>query len=226
MERIGAIVPAAGSARRMGGRDKLFLSLGGRPLLAWCIDTLELCDLVAELVVALNESGLHRFDRLRESRGWRKTRACLGGARRQDSVAAALRSLGEVDWVLVHDGDRPFLTERLISDGIDAARETGASVAAVPSKDTVKVLDSSGLVLKTLERDTLRSVQTPQVFRAGILRRAYEQAADAVTDDATLVERLGVRVRLYDGAYYNLKVTTPDDLTVARALARRWMGQA
>jgi len=206
----------------MGGRDKLFLSLGGRPLIAWCIDALERCDLVAEVVVALTEAGFERMVRLCEARGWRKTRMCLGGARRQDSVAAALGALGDVDWVLVHDGDRPFLTERLISDGFGAARDTGAAVAAVPSKDTIKVVDAVGLVACTLERDALRAVQTPQVFRAGLLRRAYERSEGSVTDDATLVERLGVRVRLYDGSYDNLKVTTPDDLTAARAIARRW----
>lgn len=224
MERVGAIVPAAGHGRRMGGRDKLFLPLGGRPLLAWCVDTLERSDLVGEVVVALNPAGLKRAALLSEARGWRKTRACLGGARRQDSVAAALRLLGSVDWVLVHDGDRPFLTERLIQDGIDAARETGAAVAAVPSKDTIKVVDATGLVVQTLERDALRAVQTPQVFRAEVLLRAYALTDASATDDATLVERLGCHVRLYDGAYENLKVTTPDDLVVARAIARRWEG--
>jgi len=206
----------------MGGRDKLFLPLVGRPLIAWCIDTLEQCDIIAEVVVAVNELGLERVARLCEARGWRKTRLCLGGARRQDSVSAALRVVGRVDWVLVHDGDRPFLTERMILDGIDAARETGAAVAAVPSKDTIKVVDANGMVVQTLERDTLRAVQTPQVFRSDVLRRAYDRSEEAVTDDATLAERAGALVRLYEGAYDNLKVTTPDDLTVARAIARRW----
>lgn len=224
MERVGAIVPAAGHARRMDGRDKLFLPLGGRPLLAWCIDTLESCDLIREVVIALNPAGLKRAALLSEARGWRKTRTCLGGARRQDSVAAALRLLGSVDWVLVHDGDRPFLTGQLIRDGIDAARDTGAAVAAVPAKDTIKVVDATGLVVQTLERDSLRAVQTPQVFRADILLRAYALTDEPATDDAMLVERLGCRVRLYEGAYENLKVTTPDDLDVARAIARRWEG--
>jgi len=123
---------------------------------------------------------------------------------------------------VVHDGDRPFLTRRLIHEGIDAARETGAAVAAVPSKDTIRFVDARGAVVQTPARDMVRAVQTPQVFRADVLRQAYASFSDTVTDDAMLVERLGCRVRLYEGTYENLKVTTPDDLVVARALVRRW----
>ncbi len=222
MERVGVVVPAAGRGTRMRGEDKLFLSLGGKPLLAWCIDTLERCDLVTDVVVALNPDTLALGEELCRTRGWAKTRFCLGGDRRQDSVGNALRAIGEVGWMIVHDGDRPFLTQELLEEGLRSARETGVAVAAVPVKDTVKVADESNNVLRTLERDTLRAVQTPQVFRADIIRDAYAGMSGAVTDDAMLAERLGCTVRLYPGSYRNLKVTTPEDLLMARSIAERW----
>ena len=222
MERVGVIVPAAGRGTRMRGEDKLFLRLCGKPLLAWCIDTLERCDLVTDVVVALNPDTIAPGEELCRTRGWTKTRFCLGGDRRQDSVGHALRAIGAVDWVIVHDGDRPFLTRELLEEGLRSARETGVAVASVPVKDTVKVADESNNVLRTLERDVLRAVQTPQVFRADIIRDAYAGMSGTVTDDAMLAERLGCTVRLYPGSYQNLKVTTPEDLLMARSIAERW----
>jgi len=222
MERVGAIVPAAGRSERMAGTDKLFLSLGSRPLLAWCLDTLEKSPVVARIVVSVSPERISDAESMSRERKWMKTVFARGGARRQDSVANALDALGAVDWVLVHDGDRPFLTEALMAQGLRAARETGVAVACMPVTDTVKVVDAEGLVVTTLERDTLRAVQTPQVFRADIIRRAYCHIEETVTDDARLAERLGYAVRLYPGSHDNVKVTTPDDLLVAQAIAGRW----
>ena len=225
MERVGAIVPAAGQSSRMGGVDKLFAPLGGRPLLSWCVETLEACEVVTQIVVSVASTQSEAVEQMRRERGWMKTRLAPGGPRRQDSVANALAALGQVDWVLVHDGDRPFLDESLIVEGLRAARETGVAVASVPVKDTVKVVDGQGVVVATLDRATLRAVQTPQVFRADIMRRAYSDIEQTVTDDAMLAERLGFTVRLYAGSYDNLKVTTPDDLLAAQAIGRRWGGR-
>ena len=222
MERVGAVVPAAGRSTRMGGVDKLFLPLGDRPLLAWCVDTLENSPFVARIVVSVNPERSSDCETMSRERKWIKTVFVLGGERRQDSVANALDALGDVDWVLVHDGDRPFLDGALIEQGLRAAHETGVAVAAVPVIDTVKVVGVGDTVVASLDRDTLRAVQTPQVFRADIIRRAYSQPGDTVTDDAMLAERLGYSVRLYSGSYENLKVTTPDDVLLAQAIARRW----
>ncbi len=222
MERTGAIIPAAGRSARMSGVDKLFLPLGGRPLLAWCVETLERHSCIDDIVVSVAAERMDGVRRLADERGWRKVRLVTGGDRRQDSVARALELLGQVDWVLVHDGDRPFLEPALVDSGLRAAKETGVAVAAVAVKDTVKSVDGDGLVVATLDRDALRAAQTPQVFRADIIRHAYAAATATVTDDAMLAERLGYPVRLYEGSYDNLKVTTPDDVIVAEAIARRW----
>jgi 2-C-methyl-D-erythritol 4-phosphate cytidylyltransferase len=225
IERVGAIVPAAGASTRMCGVDKLFAILGGRPLLSWCIETLENRDEVAEIVIAVAAERLGAVEQMSRARGWRKSRLVPGGGRRQDSVASALRMLGDVGWVLVHDGDRPFLTDTLIDESLSAARLTGVAVASLPLKDTVKAVDADDVVASTPARDTLRAVQTPQVFRADIMRHAYSDFEATVTDDAMLAERLGYAVRVCAGSYDNIKVTTPDDLLVAEAIARRWGGR-
>jgi 2-C-methyl-D-erythritol 4-phosphate cytidylyltransferase len=222
MDRVGVIVPAAGRSARMAGVDKLFIPLLNRPLLAWCLDILEKSPLVAEIVVAVALDRLSECEAMGRERRWIKTGFVGGGARRQDSVANGLHALGDVHWVLVHDGDRPFLDEAAIEHGLCAARDTGVAVASTVVSDTVKVVSDEGLVVTTLDRGALRAVQTPQVFRADIIRHAYSNIENTVTDDATLAERLGYAVRLYPGNPENLKVTTPDDLLVAEAIAGRW----
>jgi len=123
--------------------------------------------------------------------------------------------------VVIQDGARPFLTEKLIADGIEAAEPTGASAAAIEVKDTIKQVDGTGIVMQTLQRESLRAVQTPQVFRTAILKKAYDTFKSRVTDDAGIVELAGYKVKLYPGEYENIKVTTPEDLLLAEMIARK-----
>ncbi|HHE42037.1 MAG TPA: 2-C-methyl-D-erythritol 4-phosphate cytidylyltransferase [Dehalococcoidia bacterium] len=222
MQRVGVIVAAAGIASRMDGIEKLFADLGGKPVLAWCIDTFESLQCVDRIVVALNQRNMTAGRALAVARDWRKCRFCLGGARRQDSVRAALSLLDDVDSVVVHDGDRPFVTVRMIQDGMALLDEVEVAVTAVPLKDTVKVVDERCNVLRTLVRNRLRLVQTPQLLRMDVIRSVYGDVAEDATDDAMLAERRGFRVKVYDGAYENIKITTPEDLVVARSIAQRW----
>lgn len=220
-QRVSAIIVAAGKARRMGDREKVFLPLGGKSLLAWSVDTCERCPLIAQVVLVLKKADLERGQKLVMERKWSKVIApCPGGERRQDSVENGLRELKDCDWVIIHDGARPFLTFSLIEDGLKAAMETGAAVAAVPAKDTIKVAGENRLVKKTLERQQLWAIQTPQIFRRDIIVSAYSQAVGEVTDDATLVEKLGYKVKLYLGDYNNIKITTPEDLLLAETIAK------
>ena len=133
-------------------------------------------------------------------------------------MAAGLKQLNQCHWVVIHDGGRPLVTEDLIDRGLKAVRETGAAVAAVPVTDTIKVAGDDRIVRETPPRGNLWAVQTPQVFRFDIIAKAYQQVKAEVTDDATLVEGLGYKVKLYMGAYDNIKVTTPDDLVLAEVL--------
>ncbi len=221
--RLGAIIAAAGSSERMGDVDKIFMSLRGKPLLAWSVDTCQGCDLVQQIVIVLSSANLKLGQKLAEERAWSKAAVCLGGAQRQDSVKEGIRRLKDCEWVMVHDGARPFLTCELIQRGIEAAMETGAAVAAVPVNDTIKLADDTGVVVRTLQRNELWATQTPQIFRSDIITRAYQELRTEVTDDATAVERLGYRVRLYMGAHNNIKVTTLEDLALAQIVAQNML---
>ena len=221
MAKTGAIIVGAGSSRRMG-RDKVFMSLAGKPLLAWSVDACQSCKLVDRIVIVLNEAKLDLGRGLVKDRRWSKVvEVCAGGRRRQDSVRQGLNELDDCDWVIIHDGARPFLSEDLIGDGLEAAQATGAAVAAVPIKDTVKLGGSDMIVSRTLNRQELWAVQTPQIFRFDIIAEAHEQVKEDVTDDASMVEHLGHKVRLYMGSYNNIKITTPEDLSLAELIAGR-----
>jgi len=218
-QKVGAVIVAAGSSRRMGGVDKAFALLSGEPILARVIDAFQQCSPIDQIVVVVSEPNLERCRQLVAEQGWSKvTDICAGGRRRQDSVVAGLGRLHHCHWVVIHDGARPLLTEDLICQGLTEVKETGAAAAAVPVTDTIKVAGDDRLVRQTPLRHNLWAVQTPQVFRFDIIAEAYHQAKQDVTDDATLVEQLGYRVKLYMGAYDNIKITTPDDLILAEVL--------
>lgn len=217
--KTGIIIVGAGSSRRMG-RDKVFMPLAGKPMLAWSVDFCQSCKLVDRIVIVLNETKLDLGRKLAAERGWSKlVEICAGGKRRQDSVRQGLNELDDCDWILIHDAARPFLTADLIRDGLEAAQATGAAVAAVPIKDTVKLGGGDMMVAKTLNRQELWAVQTPQVFRFDIIVEAHEQIKEEVTDDAGMVEKMGRKVKLYTGSYNNIKITTPEDLSIAELIA-------
>jgi 2-C-methyl-D-erythritol 4-phosphate cytidylyltransferase len=214
-EQVGAIVVAAGAARRMGF-DKLWTELAGKLVLTYALDQLVASGLVSTLALVVAADRLVQARQLAAGLGAR-TIVCVGGASRRESVAAGLAVLPACRWVLVHDAARPFLTPDLIARGLETARETGAAVAAVPARDTLKRV-VGGTVVETPPRAQFWQVQTPQIFRRELLTAALERPDDDVTDEATLVERLGGQVRIFDGADTNWKITTPADLRLAEAL--------
>lgn len=222
LSKICAIVVAAGQSRRMNGVDKVLALLGDKPVLAWSIEALQRCDKVDRIVLVNSQSNKEPVECLVMDRKWTKVAdVCTGGRRRQDSVAAGLKMLGKCGWVIIHDGARPMLTQDLIERGLKAAEETGAAAAAVPVTDTIKLVGDDQIVIGTPPRSNLWAVQTPQVFRSAIIKKAYQQAQEDVTDDATLVEQIGGKVKLYLGSYENLKITTPRDLALAELLLKQ-----
>ncbi len=218
-QKVGAIIVAAGKGERMEGVDKMLVSLAGRPVLARVVGVFQESALIDQIIVVLGEHNLEPGKKLLAGGGFSKvTDVCPGEWRRQESVLAGLGLLKDCRWVVIHDGARPLLTADLIEAGLEAAKETGAAVAALPVADTIKLTGDDGFVMGTPPRANLRAVQTPQVFRSDIITAAYAQPAEEVTDDASLVERLGYRVKLFMGSYDNIKLTTASDLALAEVL--------
>lgn len=221
MEKIGAIIVAAGESRRMGGVDKVFALLRGKPVLAWVIDVFQECRAIDQVIVVVNHQNRSNYLQLKEKNGAKLSGPYIGGKRRQDSVAVGLSQLDGYNWIVIHDAVRPLITVDLIERGLEAAKETGGAVAAVPVNDTIKMTGINNIIKTTVPRDVFWAAQTPQIFRSDIIKQAYLQLETDVTDDATLVEQLGYKVKIYFGAYDNIKITSQDDLYLAEALIRR-----
>ena len=222
---VAALIPAAGSGRRMGcGVEKQFLELGGKPLLARTLARFEATAAITHIVIIV-PPGREKYCRqeIVEPEGFRKVSHIVAGAEtRQRSVTEGFRCLsGDVDVVVVHDGARPFVTPTLIQAVIVAAARDGSAIAAIPESDTLKRVAADGTVVETLDRRYLWRAQTPQAFRREILQGALMHAErhhlDA-TDEAALVEGLAHPVRIISGSTWNFKITSPDDLRLAELL--------
>lgn len=223
-----AVIPAAGSGIRMGGdRAKQFLELGGRPLLAVTLKPFQLCGKVeAVILVVPSEEVDYCREEIVERFALDKVRKVVpGGERRQDTVRLGIQATnGDYDLVLIHDGVRPLIHRRLLEEVLEAARTHRAVITGLPARETVKEADSTGRVLKTVDREKVWLVQTPQVFRYEDIFQAHETALregwEEATDDAFLVERLGVPVHVIEGSEDNIKITTPHDLEMAQILMK------
>jgi 2-C-methyl-D-erythritol 4-phosphate cytidylyltransferase len=228
-KRCGAVVAAAGRSVRMGGEDKLFAPLRGVPLLEHTLRALEACPDIDEIVVAAAEENILAIGDIVKNAGLVKvTKVIRGGDTRLDSVMAAMAELTPgCGLIAIHDGARPLASPKLMSQVIRAAAAQGAAAPAVTPKDTVKEAQG-GIVSRTIPRDTLWFIQTPQVFDAALVKAALHRAKQLrlrITDDCSAVESMGMTVRLTEGSYENIKVTTPEDLLVAEALMRRMAGR-
>ena len=217
---VGVAVVAAGQSTRMRGVDKQFATIAGRPFLARSLETFDRSPSINSVSIAASASRVETVREMVRKCGLVKVVSVVeGGARRQDSVLNAVRALDNMDIVLIHDGARPFVDQPTIERAVAAASEWGAASAAVPVKDTIKVADGNLAVVDTPSRDLLWAAQTPQAFHLDILLRAHSEISRDVTDDAAMVEAIGHPVKLFMGSYLNIKVTTPEDLLFAEAIA-------
>lgn len=218
-----ALIPAAGTGERFGASvPKPLVELCGRPLIVHTLSVFEKVDEITGVILIVHPEYLGDYRRVLERYDLKKVlRVVAGGNTRTRSVRNGLRELPPgAEYVVVHDGARPAVTAEIIGRGLRLVAKEKAVVAAVPVKPTVKVVDPvTNVIRQTLDRTLLWEVQTPQIFERELLERAY--SADVLaTDDAALVERLGVAVKVFPGDYRNVKVTTPEDLVVAEALLR------
>ena len=220
LKYCGAVIVAAGTASRMGGIDKVMAPLGGEPMIVRTVRTFQNSVAVKEIVIVTREdlipkitSMCGKFDKVRA--------VVVGGKDRAESVKNGLRMLSKkVQLAAVQDGARPLVTEAVIDRTIRAAHTYGAAAPAIPVKDTIKIVEG-GIVTTTPDRNTLKAIQTPQVFDfdllKGALKKAFQEGA-AITDDCSAVELLGFKVKIVEGDERNIKVTTPMDLKVAQML--------
>ncbi|QYR22153.1 2-C-methyl-D-erythritol 4-phosphate cytidylyltransferase [Paenibacillus sp. sptzw28] len=219
----GVVVVAAGRGTRMGtAESKQYLLLRDKPVVIHTLELFNAMDEVAGIALVVGNDDVARCEALVRQYGLgRKVIAVLaGGSERQHSVRAGLRSL-QYEWVMVHDGVRPLVTQQAVRACMNAALNTGAAVLAVPVKDTIKQVNEAGVIVATPDRRSLWAIQTPQAFRRSLLLEAHEKAAAegfVGTDDAMAVERLGVPVTVAEGDYTNIKITTPEDLPWAEFL--------
>ncbi len=222
-----AIVVAAGAGLRMGSACKARLRIGGKPLHSYSLEVLQGSDLIDGICVAVQPGLLASFQKEAPSRWpFGKIFAWVaGGERRQDSVAAALRVVpAEVSLIAVHDVARPFITAELLQRLMGGARVKGAAIPAVEVVDTIKEVTDPGTVSRSLDRRKLRAIQTPQVFDAKLLRRAYHNAEArgiSATDDAMLVELVGHEVAVVEGSSDNIKITVREDVGRGEEILRR-----
>ncbi len=234
---VTAIVLAAGVGSRMKSeKAKQFLEVAGHEVLYYSLRTFNEHPEVDEVVLVTKAEFMEhcRKELVERYQFTKVTRICEGGKERYDSVYRGLsvagRDSGETDIVLIHDGARPFVTADMISASIACAGRNGACTVGVPAKDTIKIVDKDCYGVDTPERQFVYQIQTPQTFRASLLRRAYETMYEAkrngdthnITDDTMLVEQYaGVRCKVVNGAYENLKITTPEDLMIAEILLEK-----
>lgn len=226
MEKLSAIVPAAGIGLRLKSKTaKPYISLNGKPLLWYCLNALDRSRKVSGIVLVSEKAHLKRAAALIKKYKFRKIKAVIaGGVSRTESVYNGLSALDkDTDYVLIHDGARPFLDNKLIEDCFAGARKYKAAICAIPCLSTIKQADKKRRVVATLDRDVLWQVQTPQVFDYKLLCKAYDNFKDkkaGAFDDASLVERLGLKVRIVEGNNRNIKITTQEDLKLARAMLK------
>ena len=227
MTKADAIIVSAGRGHRLKeAPKKQFLPLAGKPILMHTLAKFETSPLIRSIVLVVGQEDLDYClkEIVQKYQCQKITQIIPGGRERQDSVRNGLKTLADdTEIVVIHDGVRPFVTREMVEDSIRGAKRLRAVVLAMPVKETVKMVNADGIVLKTLERESLWQIQTPQAFQAEIIREAYRRATEdgfVGTDDASLVERLGTPVHILPGSYTNIKITTQEDLLWARLFLR------
>lgn len=224
---VTAIFPAAGRGSRMkADRNKILLELAGESILVQTLKRFARIDRISNLIVAVSKEEIPIIKNLLESKNFLKPIQIVeGGSERQFSIYNAIKKVSpESEIVLIHDAARPLISVETIERVIDSAIEFGGSIAAVPEKNTIKIATSDQFVYKTLPRNLLWEIQTPQAFRRKIIEKAYESAISDKflgTDDSSLVERIGAQVKIVESESSNIKITTPDDLLFAKEFIRR-----
>lgn len=221
MGKVVSIILAGGKGKRMGAKlSKQFIEIYEKPIIYYTLKAFEECSEIDETILVLPKDEIDYFKKEIEPKfDFKISKIVEGGKERQDSVYNALNSIEDCEIVLIHDGARAFVSKRIIKEGIKYARNFGSAAPGVMPKDTIKVKNKEGFSIDTPNRASLVAVQTPQCFRYDLIKRGHKKVKEEnieVTDDTMIVELLGEKVYLYEGDYENIKVTTPEDLILAK----------
>ena len=220
---ISAIVLAGGRGKRMNyHKSKQFIEIKGKPVLVYTLEKFIYNKSIDEVILVLPEDEVDYCKKeVLQKYSLKVDRIVIGGKERQDSVFNALEAMEKADIVLIHDGARPFISEKIIEEGIKYANIYGAAAPGVTPKDTIKIKNEDNISVDTPDRNTLVAVQTPQCFKYDEIYQCHRKVKEEnaiVTDDTSVVERYGHKVYLYEGDYTNIKITTPEDLILAERL--------
>ncbi|MBU5485007.1 2-C-methyl-D-erythritol 4-phosphate cytidylyltransferase [Clostridium sp. MSJ-11] len=221
-----ALILAAGKGKRMGvGFNKQFLDINNKPILYYTLKAFDQHEEINSIIlVAAEEEIDYCKNEIINKYGIKKVKKVVcGGEERQHSVLNGLKEVDDANIVLIHDGARPFISKKIISDGIKYANMHGAAACGVTPKDTIKIIDDKGFSCENLDRDTLISIQTPQCFQYDLILKCHNDILDKnikITDDTSVVEYFGYRVYIYKGEYSNIKITTPEDLIIGKNLSQ------
>lgn len=222
---VSAILLAAGEGRRLNSSvSKPLVKIGRHAIVFYSLRTLSKHPGIGQIIAVVNRANRQAIAKIIKNYSFKKIKAIvLGGRRRQDSVYNGLKAISrDSKWVLIHDSARPFVHAGAVTKVIRQAKKYGAAILAVRPKATIKSSRPDNTVAETFNRDKLWEIQTPQVFEKGLLLKAYKKYSKAkVTDDASLVEKLGKRVKVVKGSYGNIKITTNEDLLFARVISRK-----
>ena len=224
-----AIVLAAGQGKRMKSKvQKQFLLIHEKPVLYYSLACFQKSEKIDEIILVTGKESIDFCKtEIVEKYGFTKVKAVVaGGKERYNSVYEGLKACEDCDYVWIHDGARPFLTEEILTRGLEGVEACGACVIGMPSKDTVKLIDEDGMVSTTPDRRRVWNIQTPQIFSYDKIRAAYEKAMEGsmegITDDSMVMERYGeLKIRLAEGSYENIKITTPEDILIAEKILEK-----
>ena len=226
---ISAIIAAGGKGLRMGSqKPKQYIKINGKEVLALTIEKFQKCSMVDEIIVVVpyDEVDYCRNNIIDKYNFSKVKKVVKGGKERFNSVYNGLLNCSkETDIVIIHDGVRPFVTQKIIENSVDCAKKYGACAAGVMIKDTIKLKDNENYIEKTINRDELSAIQTPQTFNYNLILKAYKNSiVNGIfsTDDTMLVEALHEKVKIIEGSYLNIKITTPDDLVFAKCIVNNW----
>ena len=221
-DKVTAVIVAAGKSSRMEGVNKIFAELGSEPLIVSSIKAFEKCDRITEIILVLSEENCAQAKLICEMHGFKKVKSCIpGGKERSDSSYLGVKAADpKAKYIIIHDGARPFVTEKMITDCLDAAARRGAAAVGTPVTSTLKRV-REGIITETVDRSELYEIQTPQAFSADIIKAALKKAVAEnlkITDDCMAVEYIGLNPKIVIGSRKNIKITVREDLAIAEAI--------